>query len=131
MAFRDFTRAFAKEATDSILRELSFIAEGCYEQAVRHRQFADDTGALLSSMGWGVCRDGSVVYSGGFEGANSLGKARGQELLSRAARSSKGISLVLVAGMAYASHVEAKGYDVNTSGELLAEEMIKWWLSYA
>lgn len=128
MEFRDFTRAFAKESIDGILSDLRFIAQGCYERAINSKTFQDDTGALRSSIGWAVCKDGSIVYQGGFSGGNSDGKRKGLEVVRSLAKS-KGISLVLVAGMEYASYVEAKGFDVNTSGELLAEEMVKWWLN--
>ena len=36
---------------------------------------------------------------------------------------------MLLAGMDYATNVEAKGFDVTTSGELLMEELVTWWAS--
>lgn len=128
MEFGAFTRALYKEVSDDILRDLKFIAQGCYESVMKQKQFATHTGALASSIGWGIFKDGTLVYSGGFEGGNTDGATRGRAVMSSMSRG-KGIRLVLVAGMSYASFVEARGFNVNTSGELLAEEMIKWWLN--
>lgn len=131
MEFRDFTRAFQKDVLDKTLEDLKFIASGCYEEAMKRKAFKDDTGALSSSIGWAVCKDGAIVYSGGFFGNNAEGIAKGKTVVREQSRGVKGIRLILVAGMDYASYVEAKGFDVNTAGELLAEEMINWWLKNA
>ena len=52
-------------------------------------------------------------------------------MVSDLARENNGISLILVAGAPYATQVEAQGFDVTTSGELLAEELVEWWLNNA
>lgn len=133
MEFDKFARQMAKDITDEILSDLSFIASGAYEQAMSQARYRNDTGALRSSIGWAVCKDGSVVYSGGFipvGSGGSEGVNRGRDLVREMANA-KGISLVLVSGMDYATHVEAKGYDVTTAGELLAEEIIQWWMHNA
>jgi hypothetical protein len=36
----------------------------------------------------------------------------------------KGITLIVCAGMNYASHVEARGYNVLTSAEILSERLV-------
>lgn len=59
-----------------------------------------------------------------------MGQSQGRRAIDELARGG-GIKLILVAGMDYAQEVEARGFDVTTSGELLAEEMISWWVENA
>ena len=134
MELREFLAGVHNEVITEIIDDVRFIAKGCYEEAIRRKQYADKSGALSASIGWAVCYDGKVVHSGGFTGNGrkaSAGQSAGREAVQELARGSKGICLILVAGMHYASHVEAKGFDVTTSGELLAEEMVQWWLNNA
>lgn len=133
MEFADFMNGFRKDTIGSILEDLRFIAQGCYEEAMRRKGFTNDSGALSSSIGWAISLDGSIVYSGGLvsvgEGG-SIGQSQGRRAIDELVRGS-GIKLILVAGMDYAQEVEARGFDVTTSGELLAEEMISWWVENA
>lgn len=60
------------------------------------------------------------VVKEGVEGAKG-----GKEYAMKLVRDfPKGIVLIVVAGMNYASHVSAKGYDVLDSSELLAEKLV-------
>lgn len=133
MEFADFMDGFRKDTLGSILEDLRFIAQGCYEEAMRRKGFTNDSGALSSSIGWAISLDGNIVYSGGLvsvgEGG-SIGQSQGRRSIDELVRGS-GIKLILVAGMDYAQEVEARGFDVTTSGELLAEEMISWWMENA
>lgn len=133
MSFMEFAKTFRKEVMDEAMRDLAFIAQGAYETAISSASFAEQTGALKSSIGWAVCRDGAIVHSGGFEShgsAGSEGTDAGKSLLKSMPKE-RGISVILVAGMHYASYVESKGFDVNTSGELLLDEMVQWWINHA
>jgi hypothetical protein len=133
MEFGDFMNEFRKDTTDSVLEDLRFIAQGCYEEVMRRKGFTNDSGALSSSIGWAVSLDGNIVYSGGLVPTGqggSIGQSQGRTAIDELVRGS-GIKLILVAGMDYASEVEARGFDVTTSGELLAEEMISWWINNA
>nr|DAQ35475.1 MAG TPA: hypothetical protein [Caudoviricetes sp.] len=134
MELREFLAEVRKEAITEIIDDVRFIAKGCYEEAIRRKQYADKSGRLSASIGWAVCYDGKVVHSGGFTGNGrkaSAGQSAGREAVQELARESKGIRLILVAGAPYATQVEARGFDVTTSGELLAEEMVQWWLNNA
>lgn len=134
MELREFLAEVRKEAIAEIIDDVRFIANGCYEEAIRRKQYADKSGRLSASIGWAVCYDGKVVHSGGFTGNGrkaSAGQSAGREAVQELARGSKGIRLILVAGAPYATQVEARGFDVTTSGELLAEEMVQWWLNNA
>lgn len=133
MEFADFMDGFRKDTLGSILEDLRFIAQGCYEEAMRRKSFLNDSGALSSSIGWAISLDGNIVYSGGLVSigqGGSLGQSQGRRAIDELA-SGLGIKLILVAGMDYAQEVEARGFDVTTSGELLAEEMISWWMENA
>ena len=134
MELREFLAEVRKEVITEIIDDVRFIAQGCYEEAIRRKQYADKSGGLSASIGWAVCYDGKVVHSGGFTGNGrkaSAGQSAGREAVQELARGSKGIRLILVAGAPYATQVEARGFDVTTSGELLAEEMVQWWLNNA
>ncbi|WP_296957725.1 hypothetical protein [Porphyromonas sp. oral taxon 278] len=133
MEFREFLDEFVKESFAEIVEDLRFIAQGAYEEAMSRRGYKDDTGALSSSIGWAISQDGKILHSGGFVSSGeggAEGRSAGLKLVRSMASQSKGIQLILVAGMDYASHVEAKGFDVNTAGELVAEELVNWWVSY-
>ena len=62
------------------------------------------------------------MSEGGFQGP---GGAESLEFAKKlAAGHVKGITLIVVAGMNYADNVEALNYDVLTSAELLAEQLV-------
>ena len=85
------------------------------------------TGALLSSTGYKVFVDGVAVHSqfdaasGAESGAAATGMKSGSDLADKISKETKGVALVVVAGMNYAAYVEAKGYNVLSSAEHLAE----------
>ena len=134
MEIREFLEEVRKDTITEIIESLRFIAQGSYEETLRRKQYADKTGRLSSSIGWARSYDGKVVHSGGFTGQGrkaSAGQTSGRDVVSELARENNGISLILVAGAPYATQVEAQGFDVTTSGELLAEELVEWWLNNA
>ena len=85
------------------------------------------TGALLSSTGYEVFVDGVAIHSqfdaasGAESNAAEMGIKSGQSIAETIGKGTKGIALVVVAGMNYAAYVEAKGYNVLSSAEHLAE----------
>ncbi len=84
--------------------------------------FADRTGNLRSSIGYVIFKDGQAIrhnYEQVLE-ANE-GIQAGQRLAEEVGSSTKGICLVVTAGMNYATYVEAKGRDVLASAETLAQ----------
>ena len=68
----------------------------------------------------------SVRYwTKGQSGDGTEGSKTGQELINQlASKYSKGLVLVIVAGMDYAAYVEAKGYNVLNSAETLAKKLV-------
>ena len=121
MEIREFLEEVRKDTITEIIENLRFIAQGSYEETLRRKQYADKTGRLSSSIGWAISYGRKV----------SAGQTAGRDVVSELARENNGISLILVAGAPYATQVEAQGFDVTTSGELLAEELVEWWLNNA
>lgn len=119
----------------AIIRRLQFLGEKCLIECRTNKSYQDQTGNLTSSMGYVVVANGMIVQSHGFnQGVQSLsgnsgtavgksGMATGQALAKEVAQEFRtGYALIVVAGMNYAAAVEAKGYNVLTSAELLAEK---------
>lgn len=109
------------------VKRLQYLGEMCIERARDLKppvSFMDQTGNLRSSIGYMVFKDGVAVHESfelvkeGQEGIKAAQKLC-REIGSRR---KKGIMLVVVAGMNYAIYVEAKGLDVLTSAEHLAEK---------
>lgn len=108
----------------AITAVLCELGEKCVEEARLMGSYKDRTGNLRSSVGYGVYRDGQQVMVSPFEqvkdGAD--GSIEGKRLLDKlATKFPSGYVLIVVAGMNYAYYVEARGYNVISSSELLAE----------
>ena len=105
-----------------------YIGESCIIEARNGGTYGDRTGNLRSSIGYVVLDNGRIVRKGGCQKVKqggSSGASEGDKFLSQLiAKNKKGIVLIVVAGMNYASYVEAKGYNVITSAELLAKSLI-------
>lgn len=121
---------FLAEVERQIIESLHRVGE----EAVTHAKmispeigFRDQTGALRSSIGYAVFKDGSPISltfeAGNGEGAGN-GVKVGENLAKQVGATTEGYALVVVAGMNYAIHVESKGRDVLTSAEKLAEKSI-------
>lgn len=88
--------------------------------AKQNGSYQDRTKDLRNSVGYVVAVDGLIVRSGGFVGeGGKVGLAVAKELISKV-----DIALVVVAGKHYARFVEAKNFNVLTSSELYAEQLI-------
>ena len=117
--------AFLAEVERQIIESLCRIGEEAVTLAKLippERGFTN----LRSSMGYVVCKDGQPLnlafeaVKSGHEGVNT-----GQRLALQVAKSyPDGYTLIVVAGMNYAVHVESKGRDVLTSAEKEAEKLI-------
>lgn len=109
------------------IRNLSYVGEQVLNAARSTNSYKDQTGNLRSSVGFAVIVDGEVVDVSGFEPVRNgqEGSKEGADYARELAKQfPKGIALVVVAGMNYASYVSAKGYDVLDSAELLAERLV-------
>jgi len=107
----------------SILQILAFVGEDFVSKArqalsidaglFKKGDYTDRTANLRGSIGYFILKNGRIVKRG-LEGT-SEGKSAALSMLSDVKKVEKGFQLVGVAGMDYASHVEAMGYNVITS----------------
>lgn len=116
------------EHEDLLITNLQYIGERAVKEARLRGSYIDRTGNLRSSIGYVILKDGypikhsdSKQYHKGFEGLRAS-----QKLLDQVASTyPTGITLVVCAGMEYASYVEnIHGRDVLTGGKLLAQTLI-------
>jgi hypothetical protein len=97
-----------------ILRQLQYLGEKCVADGRINGTYRDRTGNLRNSIGYVVMKNGNIIHEN-FKG-------QGKEVATNAARKYlTGYVLIVVAGMKYAAYVEARGYNVLSSAELLAE----------
>lgn len=122
----DIARHFDKvlaEVDKAILFNLSALGEECRNDAIINRGYTDQTGNLVSSIGYVIINHGKVHKSvfetrpGKKPGVkNGEDKGRGfAESMSFNYPTS--YALIVVAGMDYAVHVENMGKNVLTSAE--------------
>ena len=117
------------KADERLLSTFQYIGEACVREARIKANFKDQTGNLRSSIGYVILMNGKLTDIKGFDpvrGSNN-GSNIGETFAKRLAQNSlknKGCTLIVVAGMNYASHVVARGYDVLDSSELLAKKLV-------
>ncbi|GBU07966.1 hypothetical protein AwDysgo_12970 [Bacteroidales bacterium] len=121
-------QAFLDEIERKQIERLQILGEMCviHARSVPAGQgFEDQTGNLRSSIGYMVFNDGVAVHrmydtvSNGSEGAKT-----GEALAIKVGEASKGICLIVTAGMNYALYLESKGRDVIASAEHLAQRTL-------
>ena len=129
-------KAFLNEVERQIIESLCRVGEEAVSLARRPhaKDWQDQTGNLRSSVGYVVFKDGVQIRQSAFEtvppkvnreGTKFSGANEGLSLAQEVGSSHKeGYTLVVVAGMNYAVHVESKGRDVLTSAEKQAEKLI-------
>lgn len=119
--------AFLNEIEKKQIARLQRLGEMCLVEARTNKGYMMQTGALLSSTGYEVFVDGVAIHSqfdaasGAESNAAETGIKSGQSIAEIIGKGTNGIALVVVAGMNYAAYVEAKGYNVLSSAEHLAE----------
>ena len=119
--------AFLNEIEKKQIARLQRLGEMCLVEARTNKGYMMQTGALLSSTGYEVFVDGVAIHSqfdaasGAESNAAETGIKSGQSIAESIGKGTKGIALVVLAGMNYAAYVEAKGYNVLSSAEHLAE----------
>jgi len=106
----------------ALLVRLNFIGVTCVNEARTARTYTPRSNALLNSTGYVIVKDGVIIDGSSFQGNGGTdGEAYARKLT---ARYSQGITLIVVAGENYAAYVEALGYNVLASAELLAEQLV-------
>lgn len=131
----NFTRSDVQKRLDAFLEmvkkkqidRMQRLGEKCLIEARNNKGYMMQTGALLSSTGYTIFVDGVALHSefdaasGAESDAAQKGIKAGQNLAEKVGKETKGVALVVVAGMNYAAYVEAKGYNVLSSAEHLAQ----------
>lgn len=102
-------RKFSNAIEMAIIKRMQYLGESCVKHAREYAQsdgFIDRTGKLRSSIGYILFKNGIPFYES-FPGANVEGVSEGKRLaLEVGGKQKTGISIVVVAGMNYASYVE-------------------------
>ena len=109
------------------IRRMMYVGERCLVAGRSTKSYKDQTGNLRSSIGYVVAKDGKIITASDFQAVKggAEGSAEGLEFAKKiVAQFPEGIVLIVVAGMNYAKHVSAKGYDVLDSSELLAQKLV-------
>lgn len=109
-----------EELINETIYKLSYIGEHVVNTAKLSGKYENQTNNLRSSIGYIISIDGEIVKIGGFEVIkDGYDGVKGGEALAQAlAKTSKGTTLTVVAGMHYAIYVSAKGLDVLDSAEI-------------
>lgn len=121
---------FQDRAEERIFKLLSAAGEKFVEIARKKGSYKDQTGNLRSSIGYIIAMDGDVV-SENFEKSEAgtdrnKGLSKGRQIAEDVSLSyAGGYVLVGVAGMNYASAVEARGLDVISTGNIQCEEYLR------
>ena len=109
------------------IRNLAYVGEQCINDGRLKGSYTDRTGHLRSSIGYVVVDEGRIVDLTMVPPTLNAaeGTKEGEDYLKSLARKhDTGVVLIVVAGKKYAAYVEARGYNVISSAELLAEKLI-------
>jgi hypothetical protein len=126
-----------KEIDIRVTRVFQIASKEAVTFAKTQHGYTQQTGALNSSTGFQLYKDGTLIDSyfeqsqGGDDkdGAKSKGLAAGEKAASeRASQLGAHICAVIVAGMPYAIYVESKGYDVLTGAEKQFPAILEKWM---
>ena len=118
----------AQSAKKAALETLDYVGLECVKEARQNGRYKDQTGNLRSSIGYVVLDGGKIVKKSGFEKTRATAKGakkESQNYINSIINSyPKGLVLIVVAGMKYATYVEARGYNVLNSSEVLAKKLV-------
>jgi hypothetical protein len=125
-AIDNYIENLVERTKQGIIYELYCIGEQCLNQARSTDSYKDRTGNLRSSIGYVIVVDGKIDVISSFGlGMLGQGASEGEAFAKQtASKFPRGICLIVVAGMNYATYVSAKGYDVLDSSELLADKLV-------
>lgn len=94
--------------------------------------YQDQTANLRSSIGYAVLRDGQIVKLNLEGKGKQEGMAAAMSLLGTIPKTPNGYQLIGMAGMEYASYLEAMGYNVISSqSEVALADLSKMLKAYA
>ena len=122
-----YLKSRVEELINETIYKLSYIGENVVNTARLSGEYLDQTGNLRSSIGYIISIDGEIIRRGEFNVVKDGkdGTKSGEALAQALAKTSKGITLIVVAGMHYAVYVSAKGLDVLDSAEIELEKQLQ------
>lgn len=115
-----YLKSRVEELINETIYKLSYIGERVVNTARLPGEYLNQTGNLRSSIGYIISVDGEIIRQGEFNVVKDGkdGTKSGEALAQALAKTSRGITLIVVAGMHYAVYVSAKGLDVLDSAEI-------------
>lgn len=117
---------FLEKVEKRIVSRFKYLGEMCVKHAREVPAsvgFTDQSGALRSSIGYVIFKDGTAIHSNySVVGGGSEGVSAGMALARKVGAKYKGYALVVTAGMNYAIKLESRGRDVLTSAEIMAKQ---------
>lgn len=122
-AFENCTSSLKEKMKQKCIKALTAIGELCLRETRIGGTYTDRTGNLRNSIGYAVLSDGKTVIESEFQQGEGGEKGK-QKLSELKSKYNSGIVLIMTTGMNYAAYVEAMGYNVITSAELLAEKLV-------
>lgn len=133
---QSFSAFFLKEAENVRAKAIAVLqnaGEKCINDARLKGSYTDRTSNLRSSTGYIILEDGEPIFESSFEAVSETaheGPDAGRSLAKEVAQKyPTGLVLIIVAGMSYAEYVQNRGYNVLSSAERIAEEVIPKLLS--
>lgn len=109
----------------AMIFRLKRIGEQFIKNARENGTYKDRTGNLRNSAGYVILVDGEQLFEN-FIGDKSEARQKATEAIEVAKEEiTKGIALIVVAGMEYAAAVEALGFDVLTASGKIAEKNLR------
>lgn len=125
--------AFVEKKHKQIVSMLQYCGESAVKYARENGTYQNQTTNLRSSIGYLIVQDGREIAVSDFQpiGANGGEGAKSGLDYARqiATDNNKGIVLIVVAGMNYATYVERRGYDVLSGSQFEAERILKELIS--
>lgn len=115
---------------NQIIRVLRFVGEKAVNEARANGTYQDQTANLRNSIGYVIVVNGKIIDEN--FSASATGKVPtaenplkyGRDLAHEIAAGQSDIALIVVSGMKYGAYVEARGRNVLTSAEQLANAQV-------
>ena len=114
-------REFQERVENATVYYFSYMGGKLAKYAKEMHSYTDRTGNLTNSIGYAVAKGGKIINTGGMMGSSEAKAASLQVLQEMMDRINHQFALIIIAGMEYASYVEAKGYNVIMPSELKAK----------
>lgn len=129
MSFESYVDNQLKRQETVLINTLERVGQLAVNEARDHGSYLDQTANLRSSVGYMIAKDGVVISRSSFEsvsgekGDGKQGSIDGANFANKIATQTSGLTLIVVAGMNYATYVETHR-NVLASSQILAEREV-------